>query len=203
MSTRAAQAGRPLKITIAGVRGIVGETLTPELLVNFSQAFGTQVGRGRVLVSRDTRPSGVMVTPCVFAGLTAAGCEVVDLGICPTRRCSSQSGLRRRGGIAITAGHNDALERAQVLPRGWHLPQPRQAEELLNIYHQKEFAKAAWDELPPVSRDEGAGERHLEAVRAALDVDAIRAAGLKIAVDCTNGACSEFTPASWRAWAAR
>jgi phosphomannomutase len=196
VSTRAAQAGRPLKITIAGVRGIVGETLTPGLLVNFSQAFGTQVGRGRVLVSRDTRPSGVMVAPCVFAGLTAAGCEVVDLGICPT--AALQLAVKDSdavGGIAITAGHNDARWNALKFCRedGIYL-NPRQAEELLNIYHQQEFAKAAWDELPPVSRDEGAGARHLEAVRAALDLDAIRAAGLKIAVDCTNGACSEFTP---------
>lgn len=196
MSALAVQAGRPLKITIAGVRGIVGETLTPELLVNFSQAFGTQVGPGRVLVSRDTRPSSVMVAPCVFAGLTAAGCEVVDLGVCPT--AALQLAVKDSdavGGIAITAGHNDARWNALKFCRedGIYL-NPKQAEELLNVYHQKEFAKAAWDELPPVSRDDDAGERHLQAVRAALDIDAIRAAGLKVAVDCTNGACSAFTP---------
>lgn len=196
MSAQAVQASRPLKITIAGVRGVIGETLTPELLVNFSQAFGTWVGPGRVLVSRDTRPSSVMVAPCVFAGLTAAGCEVVDLGVCPT--AALQLAVKDSdavGGIAITAGHNDARWNALKFCRedGIYL-NPKQAEELLNVYHQKEFAKAAWDALPPVSRDDSAGERHLEAVRAAIDVEAVRAAGLKIAVDCTNGACSEFTP---------
>jgi len=188
---------RPLKITIAGVRGVVGETLTPDLLVNFSQAFGTWVGTGRVLVSRDTRPSGVMVAPCVFAGLTAAGCEVVDLGVCPT--AALQLAVKSSdavGGIAITAGHNDATWNALKFFRedGIYL-NPKQAEELLNVYHQKEFTKARWDELRPVGRDDGAGARHLDAVLAQLDVEAIGAARLKIAVDCSNGACSEFTPA--------
>ncbi len=188
---------RPLKITIAGVRGVVGETLTPDLLVNFSQAFGTWTGAGRVLVSRDTRPSGVMVAPCVCSGLTAAGCEVVDLGVCPT--AALQLAVRSSdavGGIAITAGHNDASWNALKFFRedGIYL-NPKQAEELLNVYHQKEFAKARWDELRPVGRDDDAGRRHLEAVLAQLDVEAIGAAGLKIAVDCANGACSEFTPA--------
>ncbi|MGD9498278.1 MAG: phosphoglucosamine mutase [Armatimonadota bacterium] len=196
ISAQSADASRPLKITIAGVRGVVGETLTPELLVNFSHAFGTWTGPGRVLVSRDTRPSGAMVAPCVFSGLIAAGCEVVDLGVCPT--AALQLAVKDSdavGGIAITAGHNDARWNALKFCRddGIYL-NPKQAEELLNVYHQKEFIKARWDELRPVLRDDSAGERHLQAVRAHVDVDAIRAAGLKIAVDCTNGACSDFTP---------
>jgi len=196
VSTLSTDVSRPLKITIAGVRGVVGETLTPELLVNFSQAFGTYIGPGRVLVSRDTRPSGVMVAPCVFSGLTASGCEVVDLGVCPT--AALQVAVKDSdavGGVAITAGHNDARWNALKFSRedGIYL-NPQQAAELLNVYHQKEFAKARWDELRPVGRDDSAGERHLEAVRVQVDVDAIRAAQLKIAIDCTNGACSEFTP---------
>lgn len=196
MSTRSADASRPLKITIAGVRGVIGETLTPDLLVNFSQAFGTYVGPGRVLVSRDTRPSGPMVAPCVFSGLTATGCEVVDLGVCPT--AALQLAVRQSdavGGVAITAGHNDASWNALKFCRadGIYL-NARQAEELLNIYHQREFTKAAWDELAPLGRDDAAGERHLQAVLGQVDAETTRAAGLKIAVDCANGACSEFTP---------
>ena len=72
---------RHLKIGISGVRGIVGETFTPELAVAFAQAFGTYLDSGRVLICRDTRPSGPMVRAAVCAGLLAAGCEVIDLGI--------------------------------------------------------------------------------------------------------------------------
>lgn len=191
-----ANVSRPLAIGIGGVRGVVGETLTPELLVNFSQAFGTYVGPGRVMVSRDTRPSGPMVAPCVFAGLTATGCEVVDLGVVPT--AALQLAVKDSdavGGIAITAGHNSAEWNALKFIRedGIFL-NAHQARELLNVYHQKQFSYASWDQLAPLRFDSEAGERHLEAVRAQLDVEAIRAAGLRIAVDCTNGACSRFTP---------
>src|ERR1041385_485763 len=94
-----------LKIGISGVRGLVGETFTPELCVGFAQAFGTYLDSGRILVCRDARPSGPMVRSAVLAGLLAAGCEVIDLGICPTP--SLQLAVRRleaEGGISITAG---------------------------------------------------------------------------------------------------
>ncbi len=196
MSSFAAGVSRPLKITIGGVRGVVGETLTPDLLTNFSQAFGTWAGPGKVLVSRDTRPSGRMAQHCVLAGLAATGCEVVDLGICPT--AALQLAVKDSdavGGVAITAGHNNADWNALKFIRsdGIFLNH-HQAEELLNVYHQKEFTKAAWDELTPIGSDHQAGRRHLDAIRAQLDLDTIRAAGLKVAVDCTNGACSDFTP---------
>ena len=75
---------KPLKIGITGVRGIVGETFTPEVSVGFAQAFATYLDSGRILICRDTRSSGPMVRSAVVAGLLAAGCEVIDLGICPT-----------------------------------------------------------------------------------------------------------------------
>lgn len=73
-----------LKIGISGVRGVVGETFTPELAVGFAQAFGTYLDSGRILVCRDARSSGPMVHAGVLAGLLASGCEVIDLGVCPT-----------------------------------------------------------------------------------------------------------------------
>ncbi len=95
---------KPLKIGITGVRGIVGETFTPEVAVGFAQAFGTYLDSGRILVCRDTRSSGPMVRSAVVAGLLAAGCEVIDLGICPTP--SLQSALRssvRSNAIVLTS----------------------------------------------------------------------------------------------------
>jgi phosphomannomutase len=188
---------RPLKISINGVRGIVGETLTPRLIVDFAHAFSTYIGPGKVLVSRDTRPSGDMVTSCVLAGLIAAGCEVVDLGICPTP--ALQLMVRDTdavGGVAVTAGHNDEDWNALKFVRqdGLFL-NFYQGEELLDIYHQKEFARAAWDGLRPVRRDSGAIAHHLERIRSALDVEGIRNRRFKVAVDCCNGACSYSTPA--------
>ncbi|HEY3397323.1 MAG TPA: phosphoglucosamine mutase [Armatimonadota bacterium] len=187
---------RVLKISVAGVRGIIGQTLTPELLVDFGQAFGTYLGGGRVLLSCDTRRSGPMVSASVRAGLMAAGCEVVDLGICPT--AALQLAIKdspATGGIAVTAGHNDASWNALKFIRddGIFL-NPRQSEELLDIYHLGRFSDAHWDELRPLQTDPQAGERHLEAVLAQVDRAAIRARDFTVAVDCANGACSLYTP---------
>jgi len=73
-----------LKISISGVRGVVGDSLTPELVARFAQAFGTWVGGGRVVIGRDPRTSGEMVRQAVVAGLVSRGCRVSDLGVVPT-----------------------------------------------------------------------------------------------------------------------
>jgi phosphomannomutase len=75
-----------LKIGVSGIRGVVGEFLTPSLAASFAQAFGTFVGAGRVVLGRDTRMSGEMLQHAVSCGLLATGCEVVDVGIQPTPR---------------------------------------------------------------------------------------------------------------------
>jgi phosphomannomutase len=124
---------KPLKIGITGVRGIVGQTFTPELVVQFAQAFGSYLDGGRILICRDTRPSGPMIRSAVLAGLLAAGCEVIDLGVSPTPSMQiSVKSLKADGGIAITAGHNPAAWNALKFVRGDGLYlNSNQAEELL------------------------------------------------------------------------
>ncbi len=187
---------KPLKIGITGVRGIVGETFTPEVAVGFAQAFGTYLDSGRILVGRDTRLSGPMVRSGVVAGLLAAGCEVIDLGICPTPSLQLAVGwLKADGGIAVTAGHNPSQWSALKFVRGDGLYlNPLQAEELLDIFHQGEFAKATWDEIQPAIQYQDAIQRHIELLTNVFDADAIKARRLKVAVDCCNGACSRLIP---------
>ena len=187
---------KPLKIGITGVRGIVGETFTPEVAVGFAQAFATYLDTGRILVCRDTRLSGPMVRSAVAAGLLAAGCEVIDLGICPTPSLQlAIASLKADGGIAVTAGHNPAQWNALKFVRddGLYL-NPLQAEELLDIFHQGEFTKAKWNEIEPAIQRHDPIERHIELLRTGFDVGAIRARRLKVAVDCCNGACSRLIP---------
>jgi phosphomannomutase len=64
-----------LKVGVSGIRGVVGEFLTPSLACSFAQAFGAYVGSGRVVVGRDTRSSGPMLQHAVTCGLLASGCE--------------------------------------------------------------------------------------------------------------------------------
>jgi phosphomannomutase len=187
---------KPLKIGITGVRGVVGETFTPELAVGFSQAFGTYLDGGRMLVCRDTRPSGPMVQAAVTSGLLAAGCDVIDLGVCPTTSLQlATPWLKADGGIAITAGHNPSQWNALKFVRsdGLYL-NSIQAEELLDIFHQGEFTKASSDKMKSSVEKQDAIEHHLERLRETFDVKSIAALSLKVAVDCCNGACSKLIP---------
>jgi phosphomannomutase len=187
---------KPLKIGITGVRGIVGETFTPELAIAFAQAIGTYLGGGRVLVCRDTRPSGPMVRSAVMAGLLATGCEAIDLGVCPTPTMQlAVERLNAAGGVSITAGHNPSQWNALKFVRGDGLYlNTRQAEELLDIFHQGEFEKVEWNEIRTHIETQDAIERHIEVLKSAFDVEAIRARKLTVAVDCCNGACSALSP---------
>lgn len=189
--------GLRLKISVSGVRGVVGETLSPQLLCRFAQAFGTYTGPGRVLIGRDTRFSGPMVTDAVVAGLLATGCTPVDLGVIPIPALMLRINRREDavGGIAVTASHNPAEWNALKLlsGRGLFLDQ-LQANALLDIYHQGTFRRVTGAEVPSPEYDEEAVEAHLDAVLSEVDVSAIRRAGLRVAVDCVNGAGAEATP---------
>ena len=73
-----------LKFSESGVRGIVGEGLTPRLVTELGAAFGFYQGGGRIVVGRDTRETGAMFEDALVAGLLSAGCQVVKLGVVPT-----------------------------------------------------------------------------------------------------------------------
>jgi phosphomannomutase len=186
----------PLKIGIAGVRGVVGETLTPELVVRFAEAFGAYLDGGRVLVCRDPRPSGPMVQAAVTAGLLSVGCEVVDLGICPTPTLQlAVPWLEAAGGISITGGHNPPEWNALKFVRddGLYLS-AEQGEELLDVFHQGAVERVGWDRIGTRVEETDAIPRHLEVLAARFDAAAVRSRRLRVAVDCGNGSCARLVP---------
>src|SRR5213080_4577552 len=98
-----------LIVSVSGIRGIVGEGLTPEAALALAAALGTQTQGGRIVLSRDGRPSGSVLRHAVLAGLLGAGCEVQDLGVAPTPTFGlAVRRLQAQGGIQITASHNPA-----------------------------------------------------------------------------------------------
>ncbi|HOY63824.1 MAG TPA: phosphoglucosamine mutase, partial [bacterium] len=157
---------RSLKISISGVRGVVGESLTPGLLVRFAESFGTYAGGGKVVVGRDTRTSGEMAQHAALAGLTSAGCQavLVDISPVPTIQLAVRQ-LRAAGGIAITASHNPAEWNAFKFIRedGCFL-NSFQARELLDIYHQGDYAKARSDAMKEPKTHRRAVEKHIDAI---------------------------------------
>src|SRR5690606_10386549 len=96
-----------LMVSISGIRGIVGDGLDPDVLVNFTSAYAEFIGDGKVVVGRDARISGEMVNNIVTGTLLAKGLNVVDIGICPTPTVQyTVKILGASGGIAISASHN-------------------------------------------------------------------------------------------------
>ena len=73
-----------LIVSVSGIRGLIGQGLSPQVACDFGCAFGTYLDGGLVVLGRDTRPSGPMLTSAVVAGLAACGCDVVDLGVVTT-----------------------------------------------------------------------------------------------------------------------
>ena len=186
-----------LKIGVSGIRGVVGEFLTPSLALAFAQAFGSYVGRGRVVVGRDTRTSGPMLQHAVQCGLLAAGCEVVDVGVLPTPTIQIYTGATRaRGGLAITASHNPPEYNALKLFNSHGLFfNTYERTELLDIYHQSDFHQAENDEIRRVSRDYDVPRRmHVERVLRHVDAERIRARRFRVALDAVNGAGSVMSP---------
>lgn len=186
----------PLKIGITGVRGVVGETLTPELVVRFAEAFGAYLDGGRILVCRDPRPSGPMVQAAVTAGLLSVGCEVVDLGICPTPSLQlAVPWLEAAGGISITGGHNPPEWNALKFVRddGLYL-NAEQGDELLDVFHQGVDDRARWDQLATTVREQDATTHHLEVLSSVFADDVLHERRLRVAVDCGNGSCAVLVP---------
>ncbi len=185
-----------LKISISGVRGVVGESLTPALLARFSQAFGTYAGFGRIVVGRDTRTSGEMVRQAVVSGLLSTGCRIIDLGICPTP--TVQLTVRRlaaQGGIAITASHNPPEWNALkfVGADGLFLD-GNHARELLDIYHQGDYTKVAGSMMRPVELRPQAADEHVRKIVQMLGPLPIGRRRLRVVIDAGNGAGSIPAP---------
>jgi phosphomannomutase len=184
-----------LKISISGVRGVIGDSLTPDLLTRFAQAFGTYTASGRVVVGRDTRTSGEMVRQAVVSGLLSSGCRVIDAGVCPTPTVQLLvRKFRASGGIAITASHNPPEWNALkfVGPDALFLSGAR-GRELLDIYHQGEYTKARVARIRAVETLSGAIDLHVSAV---LDALGPLPAGLRprVVLDACNGAGSVVGP---------
>ncbi len=183
-------------VSVSGVRGLVGDPLTPELVAGIAAALGAHlrdVEGGKIIcLGRDSRVSGPMFARAVTAGLQSVGCDVVDLGVVPTP--TLLMAVRHHGaigGIGVTASHNPAEWNALKLvsSEGIFLDAERSAD-FRRYLAELDPPRAPWDALGRVTRDDGAWSRHLEGILglSQIDADVIRAAGLKVAVDCVHGA---------------
>src|SRR5687767_702139 len=199
-----------LMVSISGIRGRVGEALTPEIVSTFAAAFGvwalgqsngepTTSGPSRpIVVGRDSRVSGPMFHRAVLSALQSVGCRVIDVGLAPTPTIQlAVEAHHAAGGLAITASHNPVEWNALkfIGPSGLFL----EAHEgtAMRAIAEGVIPRATWERLGTIEPDEAAVQRHLDAVLALpyLDVDAIRRRRFRVALDCCHGAGATIMPA--------
>lgn len=194
-----------LMVSVSGVRGRVGEALTPEVVASFAAAFGawTMVREGRaaarprVVLGRDSRVSGPMFHRAVVAALQSVGCDIIDVGLAPTPTIQlAVESLHAAGGLAITASHNPIEWNALkfIAPTGLFLSAEQGAA--MRAIMERGISRATWDELGAVESDPEAVVRHVDRILELpyIDVEAIRARHLHVALDCVRGAGGVIMP---------
>src|SRR5262245_763821 len=141
-------------VSVSGLRGRIGAGLDVSVATEFAQAFGTYLGGGKVIVGRDSRPSGAMLAHAVMAGLASSGCDPIDIGVpaTPTTGLLVRQ-LGAAGGVEITASHNPAdWNGVKLFHREGRVLNASEGEQVKYIFESKRFSVSRWDASGKPSR---------------------------------------------------
>lgn len=183
--------------SISGIRGTIGgapgDALTPVDAVKFAAAFGTWIlaRKGKkVVIGRDARPSGEMVSQLVAATLQGLGLHVVDLGLSTTPTVELAVTMEKAGGgIILTASHNPVQWNAlKLLNEKGEFISAEDGAEVLQLAGKDSFHFAPVDSLGSYRKNDTYIQKHIQLIlrHKFVDVKAIRNSKFKIAVDAVN-----------------
>jgi phosphomannomutase len=193
--------------SISGIRGTIGgkpgDTLSPLDIVKFTSAFGSWLldkkSGKKIVIGRDGRISGPMVSQLVTQSLVALGMDVVDLGLSTTPTVEMAVVMEEAaGGIIITASHNPREWNAlKLLNRKGEFISGEDGAEVLSRAAAEQFSYATVEKLGTIREDEGYLQKHIDAILAhsLVDREAIAAASFRIVVDAINSTGATFVPA--------
>jgi phosphomannomutase len=179
-----------LIVSVSGIRGIIGRGLTAEVATAFAASLGTYADGGPIVLSRDGRPSGVMLRHAALAGLLAAGCTVHDLGVAATPTCGlAVRRLRVAGGLQITASHNpEEWNGLKLFGSSGGILTAAEGHDLLTCFKSGNFRRVAWNAIGQQVDCPDASDWHRDRVLELVDVPAIRAVGFRAFLDANGGA---------------
>ena len=184
--------------SISGLRGTIGgkpsDNLTPLDVVKFTSAYAMMIVESgkpkKVVVGRDARISGEMISDLVIATLTGTGIDVVDLGLSTTPTVEIAVPMENAGGgIILTASHNPAQWNAlKLLNEKGEFISSDEGKRLLEIAHNEDFDYADINSLGNVKKDASYIEKHIEQILKIpyVDVEAIKSKHITVAIDCVN-----------------
>lgn len=194
--------------SISGIRGTIGgktgDGLTPLDVVKFTAAYASimqqQAGKQnvKIVLGRDARISGSMVRDLVVGTLTGMGADVIDLGLSTTPTVEIAVPMEKAdGGIILTASHNPKQWNAlKLLNAKGEFISAAEGEEVLRLADSDELNFADVDSLGSVSQDDSYIQKHVDLVLdlPQVNVEAIRKAKFKVAIDCVNSTGGLFLP---------
>ena len=196
--------------SISGIRGTIGgktaDNLTPIDTVKFAAAYGVFIKNSnphkkkiKVVIGRDARISGKMISSLVANTLVGLGIDVIDLGLSTTPTVEVAVPLENAaGGIILTASHNPKQWNAlKLLNEKGEFLNGAEGEEILELAESEDFEFSDVDDLGKYSKDTSYLEKHIQAVLnlELVDVEAIRKANFKVVVDGVNSTGGIFIPA--------
>lgn len=197
--------------SISGIRGTIGgkagDGLTPIDIVKFTAAYGSWVinktQNKKIVLGRDARISGEMVNNLVIGTLQGLGIAVIDLGLSTTPTVEIAVPMENAGGgIILTASHNPKQWNAlKLLNEKGEFISDSDGKEVLEIAENADFAFADVNELGKVVKNDTYLQKHIDVILALslVDVEAIKQANFKIAIDCVNSSGGIFVPALLKA----
>lgn len=193
--------------SISGIRGTIGgkvnEGLTPLDAVKFASAYGTWLKQRnenvKVVIGRDARISGPMISNLVSSSLIGLGIDVIDLGLSTTPTVEVAVPMEgAQGGIILTASHNPKQWNAlKLLNEKGEFISGADGAEVLQIAEAEAFEYAEVDHLGKIIPNDGYMQKHIDAILALplVNVEAIRAANFSVVVDAVNSSGGIFVPA--------
>ena len=200
--------------SISGIRGTIGgktaDNLTPIDAVKFAAAYGAFIknknaGKQQItiVIGRDARISGKMISNLVANTLVGLGIDVIDLGLSTTPTVEVAVPLEKAdGGIILTASHNPKQWNAlKLLNEKGEFLNGAEGEQILAIAENEDFEFAAVDDLGTYTKDKTYLQKHIQEVLnlELVDVEAIKKANFKVVVDGVNSSGGIFIPALLKA----
>ena len=187
-----------LMVSISGLRGVVGPSLTPEVIVRYTAAYAEYCNRGTIILGRDGRITGKSIGHIVSSTLLAMGCDVVAIGVCPTPTVQlAVEKKKAAGGISITASHNPIEWNGLkfLAPTGLFLDADEN-KVFWSIVDRQPRTYLPWDRQGRHTPDPGFLDEHIQNVLSLpyIDIGRVRQRGLRVVVDCVNGAGGVIVP---------
>jgi len=183
--------------SISGIRGIAGENLTPDEVLKYSSVFGNYYKGGKVVLGRDTRKSGKIFKKSVLDGLFSAGCEVINLGICPTPTVGmAVKRLKAKGGIMLTASHNPAeWNGLKFFNSDGIFLDEKEGKKFFSLA-EKKIEYSDRKRSGKIHSDNSWVEKHIQRILwlSYIDKNKIKKKKFKVVLDCNNGAGSRIAP---------